>query len=306
MRYAFAKTLERKVKNNKNIMLLTADLGFTVFENYQKKYPKQFINAGVAEQNMTGVASGMAMEGKIPFIYSIIPFATMRNFEQVRNDICYQNLNVKIVGVGTGFYYGPYGRTHHGLEDVGLMRTLPNLLIFSPSDEYETERVVELSLRTKKPCYIRLGRIGTTPIHNKKLNFLSGKGIVMEKGTDICLIATGSIVRTALDLRFILLKKNITATVISMPTLKPIDQKLIIRMAKSHRALFTLEEHSIIGGLGSIVSEIIAENNSSVIFKRIGIPDKITHFVGNQEFMMDKHNLSFDKILKTIITSSPS
>src|SRR3989344_5477087 len=141
MRNTFIKTLEEKARNNKQIVLLTADLGFSVFENYKKKYPKQFINIGIAEQNMTGVASGMAMEGKIPFIYSIIPFVTMRNFEQIRNDICYQNLNVKIVGIGTGFYYGPYGRTHHGIEDIGIMRTLPNLIIFSPADEYETQRV---------------------------------------------------------------------------------------------------------------------------------------------------------------------
>jgi transketolase len=242
----------------------------------------------------------MAMEGKIPFIYSIIPFVTMRNFEQIRNDICYQNLNVKIIGIGAGFYYGPYGRTHHGLEDIGILRTLPNLLIFSPADEYETQRVVELSLQTKKPCYIRLGKVGTTPIHKKKMNFPIGKGIVIEKGKDICLIATGGIVKTALKLRTELLKKNIAATVISMPTLKPIDQKLITEMAKNHKALFSLEEHSIIGGLGSIVSEIIAEKNISITFKRIGIPDKITHFVGDQEFMESKHNLSVKKILKTI------
>src|SRR5258708_5849980 len=137
MRIAFVKTFLKEAKKNKDVILLTADLGFSVFEKLMDELPAQYLNVGVAEQNMTGMAAGMAMEGKIPFIYSIVPFATMRNFEQIRNDVCYQNQNVKIVGVGAGFSYGPYGHTHHGLEDIGILRTLPNMVILTPGDPVE-------------------------------------------------------------------------------------------------------------------------------------------------------------------------
>lgn len=300
MRTAFCNTLYKKAKNNKAILLITGDLGFSVFEDYIKDYPNQYLNAGVSEQNLTGVASGMALEGKIPFIYSIIPFITMRNFEQIRNDVCYQNANVKIVGVGTGFMYGPYGRTHHGLEDIGIMRTLPNLTIFSPADIFETDRVVNLSLKLKNPCYIRLGRAEKN-IHSVKQSFKVGEGIVVKKGSDICIISTGTMVATAIETAAILEKSKISSTLISMPSLKPIDKELIIQSLKNHKAIFTIEDHSIVGGLGSIVSEIIAEQNVKVSFLRIGVPDTITHFVGNREFMNDIHGLSVKKISEKIL-----
>ena len=160
MRNTFAKVLLEEAKKNKKLIFLTGDLGFSVFEDFQKECPDQYINAGVAEQNMTGVAAGLAMEGMLPVIYSIVPFVTMRNFEQIRNDICYQNLNVKIVAVGAGFSYGPYGHTHHGLEDIGIMRTLPGLTILCPGDPVEAKLATRAMLKFTGPTYLRLGKGG--------------------------------------------------------------------------------------------------------------------------------------------------
>ncbi|HSX40817.1 MAG TPA: transketolase C-terminal domain-containing protein [Candidatus Saccharimonadales bacterium] len=301
MRIAFVKTLTEAAKNNKNIMLITGDLGYSVFEEFIKKFPKQFINAGVAEQNMTGLAAGLAMEGKIPFIYSIVPFVTMRNFEQIRNDICYQNLNVKIVGVGAGFSYGPYGHTHHGLEDIGILRTLPGLTIFSPGDPIETSFVVKESLKIKTPVYIRLGRAGEPAVHGNNSQFKKGSGFVITKGKDITLIATGTMLYTGAEVAKILSQKGISVRLVSMHTIKPIDEKIILESAKKTKAIFTLEEHSIIGGLGSTVAEILAEHKIGISFKRLGVPDHFSKVIGNQEYMRKANGLTQAQLLKTIL-----
>lgn len=299
MRIAFVKTLLELAKNDKRIILITGDLGFSVFEEYIEKLPKQYLNAGVAEQNMTGVAAGMAMEGKIPFIYSITPFVTMRNFEQVRDDICYQNLNVKIVGVGAGFSYGQFGHTHFGLEDVGVMRTIPGITIFSPGDPTETELVTREALKIKGPVYIRLGKAGEPIVHKKKPKFTIGKGIEVKNGQDIALIASGTMLPIAMHVSEILQDKY-SVSVISMPTIKPIDKALIIKLAKTTKGIFTLEEHSIIGGLGSGVSEVLAEEGISTLFKRFGSPDRFNKVSGDQNYMRRANGLGADQITDEI------
>ncbi len=301
MRIAFVNTLYESAQKNKDIMLITGDLGFSVFENYIKNLPKQYLNAGVAEQNMTGLAAGLAMEGKIPFIYSIVPFVTMRNFEQIRNDICYQNLNVKIVGVGAGFSYGPYGHTHHGLEDIGVLRTLANLTIFCPGDPIEVEFVTRQTLKIKGPVYIRLGKAGEPVIHNTKSKLEVGKGAMITDGKDLTIIATSTMLYRAFEVSKNLTKKGLSVRVVSMHTLKPFDSDIIISSAKKTRAIFSLEEHSVIGGLGSAVSEVLAENSISTKFKRLGVPDRFTKVIGNQEFMREANNLSVDQIVNTIL-----
>lgn len=301
MRIAFVKTLYKIASKNKNVILLTGDLGFSVFEEYMRDFPKQYLNMGVSEQNMTGVAAGMAIEDKIPVIYSIVPFATMRNFEQVRNDICYQNLDVKIVGVGAGFSYGPYGHTHHGLEDIGILRTLANLTIFCPGDPVEAALVAEAAFEIKGPVYIRLGRAGEAVIHNKKPKFSVGKGIVIRDGSDLTVITTSTMLSRGMEVvgRLKILGKS--ARLISMHTIKPLDAELIFESAKKTKAIFTLEEHSVIGGLGSAVAESLAENRLSVIFKRIGVPDRFTKVIGNQEYMRRANGLSVEQITETIL-----
>ena len=301
MRIAFVNTLYKSARKNKDIMLITGDLGFSVFEDYIKNLPKQYLNAGVAEQNMTGLAAGLAMEGKTPFIYSIVPFVTMRNFEQIRNDICYQNLNVKIVGIGAGFSYGSYGHTHHGLEDVGVLRTLANLTIFCPGDPKEVEFVTRQALKIKGPVYIRLGKAGEPVIHDAGSKLEMGKGAMITDGKDLTIIAMSTMLYRALEVSKILTRKGLSVRVVSMHTIKPFDSNIVISSAKKTRAIFSLEEHSIIGGLGSAVAEVLAENSISTKFKRLGVPDKFTKVIGNQEFMREANNLSVDQIVDTIL-----
>ncbi len=301
MRTAFFKTLFSLAQRNRNIMLLTGDLGFSVFEEFMEKLPSQFLNMGVSEQNMTGAAAGMATEGKIPLIYSIVPFTTMRNFEQIRNDICYQNLNVKIVGVGAGFSYGPYGHTHHGLEDIGILRTLSNLVILAPGDPIETALATKAMFAYKGPVYLRLGKTGEPQIHKGKVSFKISRGILIEDGKDLTIIGTSTLLNSARETANNLKAKGLSVRLISMPTVKPLDQDIILQSTEKTKAIFTIEEHSIIGGLGSAVAEVLAENSSNVIFKRIGVPDAFTKVIGYQEYMRKANKLAVEDITKTIL-----
>jgi len=301
MRITFVKTLTEFAKKNPQVILLTGDLGFSVFEDFIQTCPNQFINAGIAEQNMAGMAAGLASEGKIPVIYSIIPFVTMRNFEQIRNDVCYQNLNVKIVGVGAGFSYGPYGHTHHALEDIGILRTLANMTIFCPGDPVEVQATTKAMLQLKGPAYLRLGKAGEPVIHPTGIHFQIGKGIIIEKGNDLTIIATSTMVYRALEVAKQLQSKNITVRLVSMPTIKPFDEELIRQCVKETKKIFTLEEHSIIGGLGSAVSEVIAEYGKPVVFKRIGVPDRFTKVIGKQDYMRAANGLEVHQIVKNIL-----
>lgn len=277
-------------------MLLTGDLGYSVFEDFQKQLPRQYINCGIAEQNMTGVAAGLAIEGYIPLIYSIVPFVTMRNFEQIRNDICYQHLNVKIVGVGAGFSYGPYGHTHHGLEDIGILRTLPDLVILAPGDPPEAKWATEKMLAYNGPVYLRLGKAGEPSIHTSKLTIPIGKGIVVREGRSVTVIATSTMLETALKVADTV--KNVR--VVSMPTIKPLDTAIILDSMKKTKAIVTLEEHTVIGGLGSAVAEVIAESGAPVKFARIGVPDRFTKVIGLQSYMRKANGLDVASIVKRI------
>jgi transketolase len=296
MRTTFAKTLLKIAQKDSRVMLLTGDLGYSVFEDFQKNIPKQYLNMGVAEQNMAGVAAGLAMEGYMPFIYSIVPFTTMRNFEQIRNDICYQNLNVKIVGVGAGFSYGPYGHTHHGLEDIGILRTIPNLIILTPGDPVEVALATKAMVSYKGPVYLRLGKAGEPIIHKKTPKFTIGKGIILQEGSKATIIATSTLLERAMAVAAAIG----SVRVISMPTIKPLDEKIIIDSMKKTKVLVTLEEHSVIGGLGSAVSEVVAESGLPVRFKRIAVADRFTKVIGLQEYMRKANGLGVEQIVKTI------
>jgi transketolase len=301
MRVAFVDTLYKLAKKDKRIVLITGDLGFSIFEKFMDELPGQFLNAGIAEQNMTGVAAGMAIEGKIPFIYSIVPFITMRNFEQIRNDVCYQNLNIKIVGVGAGFSYGIYGHTHYGLEDIGILRTLANMTILCPGDPIETDLAVSASMSINGPVYIRLGKAGEPYVYDKKPKFKIGKGIILNDGTDLTIFATSTMLHRGKEVVNKLREKEIYARLVSMHTIKPIDKELILSSARKTKAIFTLEEHSIIGGLGSAVAEVIAESDTKIKFKRLGIPSVFAKKTGSQEFMRKESGLSLTKIISSIL-----
>ncbi len=301
MRNTFVKTLQSLAIKDKRIMLLTADLGYSAFEEFIETLPQQYINMGVAEQNMTGVAAGLAMEGYIPVIYSIVPFVTMRNFEQIRNDIAYQKLNVKIVGVGAGFSYGPYGHTHHGIEDIAVMRAIPEMVVIAPGDPTEVRLATNAMMTHAGSVYLRLGKAGEPILHKGDPIFEIGKAIVMTEGTDITLIGTSTMLDTTMKVCHELQLKDISVQTLSMHTIKPIDAASICEAVDRTKHLVTIEEHGIVGGLGSAVAEVVAEYGKPINFIRFAIPDRFTKVIGNQEYMRHANGLSVSDIYTRIM-----
>ncbi len=301
MRTAFIKTLFDLTKQDDRINLIVGDLGYSVVEPFQKEFPSRFINAGVAEQNMTGIAAGLALSGKIVFTYSIANFPTLRCLEQIRNDICYHRANVKIVAVGGGFAYGALGMTHHATEDLAIMRSLPNMLVMAPGDPVEAKLVTEAIVAHEGPCYLRLGKTGEPKVHQKEPDFKLGKAIPIKDGTDITLISTGGMLYNTVKAAEKLEQKGLSLRVLSMPTVKPLDKEAILKAVGETSAIFTVEEHSIIGGLGGAVAEVLAESeNSGVYFKRLGIESTFVSQVGNQEYLREFFGLSPEGIYNSV------
>ncbi len=307
MRKVFFESLENIARKEKDVFLLTGDLGVKFFPEFKKIDPRRFINIGVAEQNMIGVAAGLAMAGKNVYCYSIIPFLTMRTFEQIRIDLCYNNLNVKLLGAGGGLVYGAEGMTHHAIEDIAIMRSLPNMTVVAPGDAKEAEALAKASVFHKGPLYIRFGRDSDPVIHKKDFKFKIGKGIVIKRGKNICLMATGTMLATAKMVSDNLQKHNLNATLISMHTIKPIDPGLIKNCAKNYKSIFALEEHNIIGGFGSAIAEVLAELRYNGNFKRIGIPDKYAFpHIGGSDYLRKKFRLDPDSITRFILKEHKS
>lgn len=301
MRVAFINKLIELCKKDKDIFLLSGDLGFKLFDEYRELFPVRFINMGIAEPNMIGVASGMALSGKRVYCYSMIPFLIMRCFEHIRIDICYHNLDVRLVGVGSGFIYGLEGVTHHAIEDIAIMRALPNMTVVAPGDAYETSECIKASVDYKGPMFIRLGRTGEPQVYSSLPEFKIGKGITLfNKGNDICLLATGTMLYTAKSSAGQLLKKGFGVSLISIHTIKPLDKVLIKDCAMRYKSIFSIEEHSIIGGLGSAVAEILSEVRYTGLFKRIGLPDEFNHYVGKTEYLHQKYGLTPEVISASI------
>ncbi len=301
MRTEFINTLYEIAKKDKNVILITGDLGFGVLDKFANDFPKQFINAGVAEQNMTGLATGLALEGKIVFTYSIANFPTLRCLEQIRNDVCYHNANVKIVSVGGGFSYGPLGISHHATEDLSIMRALPNMTVVAPGDTIETKYATKAIYEKGGPCYLRLGRSGEGAIHKGSIDFQLGKAIKLYDGNDIVIISTGSILKEAVKAREILSNHGYSVSLYSMHTLKPLDKDTIIDIANKVNLIVTIEENTIYGGLGSAVAEVLAQvRNPRAQLKIIGISYSFSSEAGNQEYLRDSFGLSSKKIAETI------
>lgn len=298
MRNTFINTLTQLAQKDKRIFLIVGELGYNVIEDYMKKNPRQFLNAGISEQNMTGMAAGMALEGHTVFTYSIANFPILRPLEQVRNDICYHNANVKIISVGAGFTYGPLASSHHGTEDLAIMRALPNMTVLAPADKMEAAALAPAVVKWPGPCYIRISKSKEAHITPIK-HFAIGKAITLKEGKDITLIAIGSMVGDTVIAAQELEKRGIHARVISMHTLKPLDTGVIKKAAKETGGIITIEEHSIIGGLGSAVAEVLAEEQLRLPFFRIGIPDTFSKYIGDQEFLKEKYGLTPTHIIST-------
>lgn len=298
MRNHLINKITELAEEDKNIILITGDLGFGVLDSFQKKYPKRFINAGIAEQNMAAIAAGLALEGNKVFIYSIGNFPTLRCIEQIRNDICYHNANVKILAVGSGFAYGTLGMTHHATEDLAIMRALPNMKVFTPCDSISAEAIAQDICKINGPCYVRLERGGEPEIFSKNEKFEIGKLKEIRKGYDIAVITIGTVINEAIKAADILREQNNYISVYSVYSLKPIDKEQILEIAKKYKYIITVEEHQIIGGLGSTIAEIIAENNMITKIIRLGLNDEFTSVVGTQEYLREVYKINYKNIIK--------
>ena len=303
MRGAFFSTLTEVAEHDDRVFLLVGDLGFGVVDPFVKKFPDRFLNVGVAEQNMTGIAAGMALSGKIVFTYSIANFPILRCLEQIRNDVCYHRANVKIVSIGGGYSYGSLGMTHHATEDIAILRALPEMVVVAPGDPIETEAATRAVAKHAGPCYLRLGRAGEPKIHEAGVIFQLGKAIRVREGDALTLISTGAMLETAVRAADELASKGMDIRVLSMHTVKPLDTESVLAAARETGAIITVEEHSIIGGLGGAVAEILAESNEPrVPFKRLGIPSAFSTDIGNQDYLRAQSGLSLDSILASIET----
>lgn len=299
-REAYGDALQILAKENKDVVVLDADLSkSTKTAKFQEIAPERFINVGIAEQNLIGTAAGLSTAGKIPFASSFAMFATGRAYEVIRNSVAYPKLNVKIAATHAGLTVGEDGASHQALEDISLMRTVPNMIVINPADAVEAKAAVLKLAEYVGPAYIRLGRGGVPVIFDEdNYEFEIGKGKVLTQGSDVSIIATGVMVGVALEAREELLKDGIEARVINIHTIKPIDKDIIIEAAKETKAIVTCEEHSIIGGLGSAVSEVLSENHPTIM-KRIGVNDTFGES-GNGEELLKKYGLSKENIVKQV------
>jgi len=301
VRTTFIHTLIDCARADEHIWLLVGDLGYSVVEPFRQEFPNRFINIGVAEQNMTGIAAGLALSGKIVFTYSIANFPTLRCLEQIRNDVCYHEANVKIVAVGGGFAYGAQGMTHHAIEDLAIMRALPNMTVVAPGDPVEAPLATRAIIEWPGLCYMRLGKAQEPVVHKTSPDFQIGKAIVVREGSDVTLITTGGILFNTVQAAEELARQGIQARVLSMHTLKPLDTEAVVAAAQRTKAIITVEEHSMIGGLGSAVAEVLAElGDSHTTFRRIGIRDEFCQQVGSQEYLRGIYGLSVDSIIEVV------
>ncbi len=302
MRNIFVKTLIRLAQADERIFLITPDLGFSVLEEFEQMFPERFLNVGIAEANAVGIAAGLALSGKVVYVYSIVPFVTMRPFEQIRVDVAYMNTNVRLIGVGAGLTYGPAGATHHSIEDIALMRALPNMSVVAPCDKFEIEKITEESLVYNGPIYIRLAKNSESIVYDKRENIKIGKANYIKRfdNCDIAILFTSNVLDIAFEVSEKLENNNYKNELISMHTIKPFDYEALEKILKNKKYIFTIEEHNIIGGLGSVVAEYIAESCYKPTFKRFALPDKYSHYVGNQYFIREKLGLTSEKIIYAI------
>ncbi len=302
MRTAFIETLCALAEQNERIWLLTGDLGYSVLERFAQRFPQRFVNVGVAEQNMTGVAAGLALCGKIVFTYSIANFPVMRCLEQIRNDVCYHNLNVKIVAVGGGLAYGAAGYTHHAVEDLAVMRAMPNMTVLAPGDPVETRLATKAVVDWPGPCYLRLGKAGEPVVHRIEPAFAIGRAIPLRNGRDVTLLTTGGVLHAVVQAAEALQSDGIEAGVLSLPTVKPLDEAAIVAAAHTSRALIVVEEHSRIGGLAAAVAEALSRARLAPLLQHIALPEASVAVEG--QMLRDiTLGLSADVIRRTVRTA---
>lgn len=302
MRNAFVHALVELASQNRQIELITGDLGFGVLKPFWEGLPDQFTNAGVAEQNMISVAAGMALEGKTVFVYSIGNFPTLRCLEQIRNDCAYHKANVKIVCVGGGFAYGSLGASHHATEDLACLRAIPNMTVMAPGDAAEADACVRALVEKPGPAYLRLGRGGEMKIHENLENFAVGKALKISDGERVAFFSTGIIYDEVAHACDELKKKGLSPAVYTFPTIKPLDVELIESVARDFELIATCEGHNVLGGFGSAVAETLAETpEKKALLLRFGVNDNFASEAGNQAYLRTKFGMNGHMIAEKII-----
>ncbi len=302
MRNAFAEELTRLASEEPRLVLLSGDIGNKLFDKFKAAHPSKFYNCGVAEQGMTGVAAGLALSGLKPITYTITPFVTTRCLEQIRVDICYHHLPVVIVGVGAGLSYASLGGTHHACEDIAFLRALPGMAVVCPADPVEVRLALRAALRWNGPVYLRMGKKGEPVVHAREPRFTIGKAIRVKAGRGVCLLAAGTVLPLALEVARKLAAKKMEAEVVSFHTVKPLDEVFLRRAFKEFKRVATIEEHSVIGGLGGAVAEWLADHpGSRAHLLRFGTADRFLHEAGEQEHARRRYGLTAEHIAARIL-----
>jgi transketolase len=302
MRTAFIRSLLAIAEKKPNLWLLNGDLGYSVLEPFAERFPDRYLNMGVAEQNMTGVAAGLAMSGNSVFTYSIANFPTLRCFEQIRNDVCYHGADVKIVSVGGGLTYGAQGYTHHGVEDLGVMRLLPGMVVVAPGDPIEAELATEALAAYAGPAYLRLGKAGEPIVHTSRPDFTLGKALEVIPGDDACVITIGGTLAIGHEAVTQLHASGIKARLLSMHTLSPIDVDAIIEAAKTG-LIVAVEEHGP-GALATVIAEVLIEHRLSPAFARVGLPAKASRVAGSQAYLRSNAGVTVEGIINAVRSGS--
>lgn len=302
MRDRFIARLSILAERDPRIMLVTGDLGFKVFDEFRARFPRQYLNAGVAEQNMVGLATGMALEGRVVFTYSIGNFSTLRCLEQIRNDAAYHDANVKVVAVGGGFSYGALGISHHATEDLAIMRSIPGVTVVAPGDGWEAEEATSAIAEAPGVCYLRLDRSAAGADGSLSLPFQLGKARTVVEGKDFTLVCTGGILAEGLKAARRLAEQGISLRVISMHTVKPLDSGALLRAASETGGIATLEEHTMHGGLGGAIAECLLESDIRPLrFLRFGLNECFSSIVGSQEYLRRVYGLDGETVVERIL-----
>jgi transketolase len=298
VRTAFVETLCELAERDERIWLLCGDLGYSVLERFADHFPERYINVGVAEQNMTGVAAGLALCGKVVFTYSIANFPVMRCLEQIRNDVCYHNLNVKIVAVGGGLSYGAAGYTHYAVEDLAVMRVMPNMTVVAPGDPLETRLATKAVVDWAGPCYLRLGKAGEPVVHQSEPDFAIGKALVAREGTDATLVSTGGTLHAVSEAASVLASQAISVQILSLPTVKPLDEEAVRHAAAKTRLVCVVEEHHHTGGLSDAIARcLLGQADCIVRFMTLDTAALLTrHEAGHQSYLLAQSGLSPEHI----------
>ena len=298
MRNAFVKGLLERMENDKNVVLLSADLGWNSFDRIRETYPSRFVNMGLAEQAMVGVAAGMTKMGKDVFTYSIIPFLLYRALEHVRNDICYPDLPVKLIGTGAGFAYGEAGSTHHPFEDLRIAAALPNMIVLSPSDPKEVEVFISKIRDLKHPVFMRLGRNGEPILHNKHKSILMGRALKLTEGDAVLIISTGAVTKVALEVAQSLNLRREVVEVLEMHTFKPFDDQSIVNSAQNKKLVITIEDNN--GALEERVAKALVVNGINTALTAFKVPDQFTHVAAKPDYLMNYYGISSNNIIAMI------